>query len=155
MDIGIKNVQSFGSIHQDNYITVNNSNTDTIPASKVQVPVHEAVLNKQSTKYKPKAGTCRQQMIPWKNETHSYTETRKQAIMNDTAILKSLHDTDYIKQNIKKFHSSMEMSITQCSICKEAWPMANCKQNQNSNYVCGRCERDKGSPKKNPVMKIT
>ena len=26
--------------------------------------------------------------------------------------------------------------------------MANCKQNQNSNHVCGRCERDKGSPKK-------
>ena len=30
----------------------------------------------------------------------------------------------------------MEMTIIQCSICKAAWPMANCKENQNSNYVC-------------------
>ena len=41
----------------------------------------------------------------------------------------------------------MEMTIIQCSICKEAWPMANCKQNQNFNYVSGRCKKDKGSQK--------
>ena len=107
-------------------MTVNNSNTDTIPVAKVQVAIHEAVFIEQSTKHEPKAGTCPQQMRPYKNETHSYTWTRKQPTMNDTAILKNPHDTDYIKQNIQKFHRSMEMTITQCSICKEAWPMANC-----------------------------
>ena len=78
LDIGIKNVQSFGAMHQENFITVNNSNTDTIPVSKVQVATHEArILNDQNSKHEPKAATCPQQMRPCKNETYSCTWTRK------------------------------------------------------------------------------
>ena len=28
-----------------------------------------------------------------------------------------------IKQNIKKFYSSLEIKIVQCNICYEAWPL--------------------------------
>ena len=52
--------------------------------------------------------------------------------------------------NMKKFHKSMEMSIIQCAVCKEAWPLKNetLKTKRETDYTCGRCKRDKIFPKK-------
>ena len=51
--------------------------------------------------------------------------------------------------NMIKFHNTMKMLVTQCVICKEAWPMKNQKSKMTDlNYTCCRCKRDKGNPKK-------
>ena len=42
----------------------------------------------------------------------------------------------------------MQMTICQCLICKEAWPLNNNSHQDVDNYVCCRCKRDKGNPKK-------
>ena len=44
----------------------------------------------------------------------------------------------------------MEMSIIQCAVCKEAWPLKNetLKTKRETDYTCGRCKRDKIFPKK-------
>lgn len=55
--------------------------------------------------------------------------------------------SDESKENISKFHKSMEYSIYQCTICLEAWPLKS-KPKSASNYVCSRCARDKQNPKK-------
>ena len=52
--------------------------------------------------------------------------------------------------NMKKFHKSMEMSIIQCAVFKEAWPSKNetLKTKSETDYTCGRCKQDKIFPKK-------
>ena len=91
-------------MHQENFITVNNSNTDTIPVSKVQVATHEArILNDQNSKREPKADTCPQWMRPCKNETYSSTWTRKRVKMNDTAILNILMILITFNKTFKNF----------------------------------------------------
>ena len=51
------------------------------------------------------------------------------------------------KANINKFHSSIKFSITQCKICKEAWPL-NTRSKLKSPHICRRCVLDKQLPKK-------
>ena len=46
--------------------------------------------------------------------------------------------------NINKFHKSVQYIVSQCTVCKEAWPL---KSKPRSLYVCSRCSRDKKSPK--------
>ena len=41
----------------------------------------------------------------------------------DAAEYGELHEQKWAKSNISKFHSSIEFSISQCTICKESWPM--------------------------------
>ena len=51
--------------------------------------------------------------------------------------------------NMKKFHNSLKMVITQCNICKEAWPVSeSSKMLKIEEYTCMRCKRDKNVPKK-------
>ena len=44
----------------------------------------------------------------------------------------------------------MKMTITQCVVCKEAWPLCDKrhKESHRSHYVCYRCKTDKKEPKK-------
>ena len=50
---------------------------------------------------------------------------------------------------MKKFHNSLKMVITQCNICKEAWPVSeSSKMLKIEEYTCMRCKRDKKVPKK-------
>ena len=53
-------------------------------------------------------------------------------------------------ENLLSFHNSMKMTITQCAVCKEAWPLCDKrhKESHRSHYVCYRCKRDKKEPKK-------
>lgn len=49
----------------------------------------------------------------------------------------------------EKFHDSLKMTIKHCKVCFEAWPIKNSSKKVNDeNYMCTRCVRDKGSPKK-------
>ena len=49
-------------------------------------------------------------------------------------------------ESMKKFQESMKFRMIQCGICCESWPIAS--KIKSSEYICTRCKRDKGSPKK-------
>ena len=53
----------------------------------------------------------------------------------------------WAKSNINKFHKSVQFSISQCTICQEAWPLKS-KPRSPNHYVCSRCSRDNKSPKR-------
>ena len=65
----------------------------------------------------------------------------------DTLKNGQLHEQSWAKSNIKDFHKSMQFSVLQCTICKEAWPIKSTRRSL-SNYTCLRCTRDKNVPKK-------
>ena len=58
-----------------------------------------------------------------------------------------LHDQSWAKANIHKFHTSLQYSVNQCAICKEAWPL-QWSASASSSYTRARCVRDKQAPKK-------
>ena len=44
------------------------------------------------------------------------------------------------QENIIKFHNSLEMTIVQCNVCFEAWPLSNStKSLKSEEYTCRRC----------------
>ena len=59
----------------------------------------------------------------------------------------SIEEQSWAKANIKKFHKSVQFSVSRCKICQEAWPLKS-KPRSPNDYVCSRCCRDKKSPKK-------
>ena len=59
----------------------------------------------------------------------------------------SIHEQSWAKHNIDKFHKSVKFSISQCTICYEAWPLKS-KPRSPDNYVCSRCSRDNKSTRK-------
>ena len=50
----------------------------------------------------------------------------------------------WAKANINKFHKSVQYTVSQCTVCQEAWPL---KSKPRSPSVCFRCSRDEKSPK--------
>ena len=58
-----------------------------------------------------------------------------------------IHDQPWAKENMNKFHKSMQMKIHLCTICHEAWPIKFNPQKPD-NYVCNRCSKDKNDTKK-------
>jgi hypothetical protein len=57
-----------------------------------------------------------------------------------------IHEQTWAKSN-NKFHHSILYFITQCIICREAWPLKSKPKSPNT-YACSQCSRDKVSPKK-------
>ena len=58
-----------------------------------------------------------------------------------------LHQQNWAKSNISKFHTSISYCVYQCSVCNEAWPLKS-KPQSPSTYICSRCVKDKKSPKR-------
>ena len=55
----------------------------------------------------------------------------------------------HMLNNIDCFHNSNEYNIKQCTVCLEAWPLKSSSRSQeDSEYQCVRCNRDKKHPKK-------
>lgn len=50
-------------------------------------------------------------------------------------------------ESMGKFHKSMQLTIYQCNVCSEAWPL-KAKPKNYPDYTCSRCSRDKCVPKK-------
>ena len=50
-------------------------------------------------------------------------------------------------RGMRKFHLSLRRQKVQCSICYEAWPRKEIDKHSKE-FVCTRCLRDKGFPKK-------
>ena len=53
----------------------------------------------------------------------------------------------FTNENMKKFQQSMDFKIVKCGICSESWPVTS-KNISIDSYICTRCKRDKGLPKK-------
>ena len=86
---------------------------------------------------------------PDSNNTSALKKTSSpnvNSIKTDRTEPASLFDNAESWKNMQKFHQSMEMTIYQCTVCKEAWPMN--RTDANNHYVCYRCKRDKKQPKK-------
>ncbi len=56
-----------------------------------------------------------------------------------------IEEQSWAKANINKFHKSVQYTVSQCTVCKEAWPL---KSKPRVPYVCSRCVRDNKSPRK-------
>jgi hypothetical protein len=56
-----------------------------------------------------------------------------------------IEEQSWAKANINKFNKSVQYTVSQCTVCQEAWPL---KSKPRSPYVCLRCSRDKKSPRK-------
>ncbi len=63
----------------------------------------------------------------------------------DTTNNGSIEEQCWAKTNINKFHKSVQYTVSNCTVCQEAWPL---KSKSRAPYVCSRCCRDKKSPKK-------
>ena len=49
---------------------------------------------------------------------------------------------------MQAFHDSLRNKIVQCKVCCEAWPLNVSSRKSEANFLCTRCVRDKGNPKK-------
>ena len=58
-----------------------------------------------------------------------------------------IHDQPWAKGNVNKFNNSMQMTIHQCTVCREAWPI-RFKPKRPENYICSGCAKDKNLPSK-------
>ena len=58
-----------------------------------------------------------------------------------------INEQGWAKSNITKFNKRTKHTIYQCTLCKEAW-LLKATPNNKSSYVCARCTRNKGVPKK-------
>ena len=61
---------------------------------------------------------------------------------------KNVSKEEKCQHQMKLFHNSLQRKIFQCTICFEAWPLKITSKKSGKNYICTRCIRDKGSPKK-------
>ena len=57
-----------------------------------------------------------------------------------------IHEQNWAKSSMNKFHKSVEVFTYQCKVCQEAWPLKS-KPRSPDTYICSRCSRDKKSPK--------
>ena len=105
---------------------------------------------KQRAKESPNAKRLRlEKMAEHKKSKRSASTIDQSNYLNEFDAIKHgpLHDQCWANVNMKQFHKSMQYLILQCIVCKEAWPSISKPKSPNS-YVCSRCSRDKGTPKK-------
>ena len=59
-----------------------------------------------------------------------------------------LSQEEKVSSEMKAFHNAIRRKIMQCNVCFEAWPITVGSRKTEHNYLCTRCIRDKGVPKK-------
>ena len=79
------------------------------------------------------------------SQTQSEISQQDYLNMFDSAQNGGIEEQCWAKANINKFHKSVQYTVSQCTVCQEAWPL---KSKPRSPYVCSGCSRDKKSPKK-------
>ena len=104
-------------------------------------PIKKQRIAKQG---KPKSPPTKKQRVPY--PPHSLNKAQYLAEF-DIDNNGPLHEEKWAKTNINLFHKSMKLSIFQCQICHEAWPLKTVPRNAH-NYICNRCSRDKNTVKK-------
>ena len=82
-----------------------------------------------------------------KSVSQPHSEINQQDYLNTFDIHKNggIEEQFWANANMNRFHKSVQYIVSQCTVCKEAWPL---KSKPRSPYVCSRCSRDKKIPKK-------
>ena len=80
-----------------------------------------------------------------KSVSQPHNEINQQDYLNTFDIHNNggIEDQCWANANMNRFHKSVQYIVSQCSVCKEAWPL---KSKPRSPYVCSRCSRDKKIP---------
>ena len=109
----------------------------------------EETANEKQTRLKNRRMYQKRKRAEKAHNIEKDASVNQQDYMNEFDILKNggIEEQCWAKSNINKFHKSVEFSTSQCTICREAWPLMTKPRSPNS-YVCSRCSRDKKSPKK-------
>lgn len=80
---------------------------------------------------------CIRQSLP------NVTVSKEECLSNCyTENLGPLHEQQWAKENMSKFHNSNNYTIYQCKTCFEAWPLKSAPKCIN-NYQCTRCSKEK------------
>ena len=99
------------------------------------------------TKLKCKSKTNLNAKSMKRKEKSSHTVNKKHKVDSDSTNYAvnenhlSVCDT-HVLEELEIFHNSLKFSIQRCSVCFEAWPIAERKV-KCSEYICYRCSRDK------------
>lgn len=80
------------------------------------------------------------------NDTDHFNNKQNYLETHDVLLHGYLHEQDWAKSNMSKFHDSNSYVLCHCNICFKAWPLKSRPKNHQT-YVCSRCSRDKKSPK--------
>ena len=51
-----------------------------------------------------------------------------------------LHQQEWAKLNMQKFHDSMKLRISLCQCCHEAWPLHIKTKKKKEPYICNRLD---------------
>lgn len=136
--------------------------THKVCSSNNHKTVNEKTLNRtQSTKKKPKTNpkltiskaipTCQTAPAEAKRKkNHKGNKSKKPCLMDDGNLVNKQYtmQADLNISELQSFHDSLRMHITQCRICFKAWPVKETSRKDKDYYMCTRCLRDKGLPKK-------
>lgn len=93
-------------------------------------------------------------VIP-KDNTKSISESRNCILDQQTYLLQfdtttngHIHDQNWARTNMEKFHKSVRFKITLRVVCCEAWPLPlNSRKQKLKTFTHSRCTRDKGNVK--------
>ena len=82
-----------------------------------------------------------------KSVSQPHSEINQQDYLNTFDIHNNggIEEQCWANANMNRFHRSVQYIVSQCTVCKEAWPL---KSKPRPPYVCSRCSRDKKIPKK-------
>lgn len=78
-------------------------------------------------------------------QAHTELDQQDYLTMFDITNNGGIEEQSWANTNINKFHKSMQYTVSQCTVCREAWPL---KSKPKSPYMCLRCSRDKKTPQK-------
>ncbi|CAH3106109.1 unnamed protein product [Porites lobata] len=83
------------------------------------------------------------------NKRASYRNEKSETISDgqNKSCANPIHEQKQAQNNMNIFHKSNEFSVSQCTVCFEAWPLKSNPRRAN-HYQCQRCTRDKQQPKK-------
>lgn len=70
------------------------------------------------------------------------SENSQQRYLNkfDTSKNGPLQEQNMAKSNMTKFHPSIMYTVSQCTVCHDAWPLKS-KPRSSETYECSRCLR--------------
>ncbi|CAH3181256.1 unnamed protein product [Porites lobata] len=103
--------------------------------------------NERASRLMDKRATYKKNIL--ENKRASYRNEKSETISDgqNKSCANPIHEQKQAQNNMNIFHKSNEFSVSQCTVCFEAWPLKSNPRRAN-HYQCQRCTRDKQQPKK-------
>ena len=103
---------------------------------------HKERLEAKRHRYKENKKTLGKKKVCIRPSLPNVTVSKEQYLSNCyRENLGPLHEQQWAKENISKFHNSNNYTIYQCITCFEVWPLKSTPKCIN-NYQCTRCSRE-------------